>query len=117
VRTILASIGLVLGTALLLLLIREVQRILVWIVIAGFFAVALYPVVNWIKRHAPWCRRSLATLVVYLLLVALIGELITLFVVRWHAKEQPWPTSCPHSSKTPARGGAQSGACWTAPTS
>lgn len=51
-RTILASIGLVLGTVLLLLLIREVQRVLVWIVIAGFFAVALYPVVNWIERHA-----------------------------------------------------------------
>jgi predicted PurR-regulated permease PerM len=81
VRTILASIGLVLGTVVLLLLIREVQRVLVWIVIAGFFAVALYPVVNWIERHVPWCRRSLATLVVYLLLVALIGGLITLFVV------------------------------------
>jgi predicted PurR-regulated permease PerM len=81
VRTILASIGLVLGTVVLLLLIREVQRVLVWIVIAGFFAVALYPVVNWIERHAPWCRRSLATLVVYVLLVALIGGLITLFVV------------------------------------
>jgi AI-2E family transporter len=81
VRTILASIGLVLGTVLLLLLIREVQRVLVWIVIAGFFAVALYPVVNWIERHVPWCRRSLATLVVYLLLVALIGGLITLFAV------------------------------------
>jgi predicted PurR-regulated permease PerM len=81
VHTILASIGLVLGTVLLLLLIREVQRVLVWIVIAGFFAVALYPVVNWIERHVPWCRRSLATLVVYLLLVALIGGLITLFAV------------------------------------
>jgi predicted PurR-regulated permease PerM len=81
VRTILASIGLVLGTVLLLLLIREVQRVLVWIVIAGFFAVALYPVVNWIERHVPWCRRSLATLVVYLLVVALIGGLITLFVM------------------------------------
>jgi len=81
VRTILASIGLVLGTVLLLLLIREVQRVLFWIVIAGFFAVALYPVVNWIERHVHWCRRSLATLVVFLLLVALIGGLITLFAV------------------------------------
>jgi hypothetical protein len=62
-------------------LIREVQRVLVWIVIAGSFAVALYPVVNWIERHVPWCRRSLVTLVVCLLLVALIGGLITLFVV------------------------------------
>ena len=81
VRAILAAIGLVLATVLLLLLIREVQRVLVWIIIAGFFAVAVYPVVNWIERHLPWCRRSLATLAAYLLLVVLIAGLITLFAV------------------------------------
>ena len=81
VRAILAAIGLVLATVLLLLLIREVQRVLVWTIIAGFFAVAVYPVVNWIERHLPWCRRSLATLTVYLLLVVLIAGLITLFAV------------------------------------
>jgi predicted PurR-regulated permease PerM len=66
---------------LLLLLIRATHRVLVWIVIAGFFAVAVYPVVNWIERRLPWCRRSLATLAVYLLLVLLIAGLITLFAV------------------------------------
>ena len=81
VRTILAAIGLVLATAALLLLIRDIQRVLVWIVIAGFFAVAVYPVVSWVERHLPWCRRSLATLAVYLLLVVLIGGLVTLFAV------------------------------------
>jgi predicted PurR-regulated permease PerM len=81
VRTILAAIGLVLATVLLLLLIRDIQRVLVWIIIAGFFAVAVYPVVNWIERRLPWCRRSLATLVVYLLLVLLIAGVITLFAV------------------------------------
>jgi predicted PurR-regulated permease PerM len=81
VRTILAAIGLVLATVLLLLLIRETHRVLVWIVIAGFFAVAVYPVVNWIERHLPWCRRSLATLAVYLLLVLILAGLITLFAV------------------------------------
>jgi predicted PurR-regulated permease PerM len=81
VRTILAAIGLVLATVLLLLLIRDIQRILIWIIIAGFFAVAVYPVVNWIERRLPWCRRSLATLVVYLLLVLLIAGVITLFAV------------------------------------
>ena len=81
VRTILAAIGLVLATVLLLLLIRDIQRVLVWIIIAGFFAVAVYPVVNWIERHLPWCRRSLATLAVYLVLVVLIAGLVTLFAV------------------------------------
>ena len=81
VRTILAAIGLVLATVLLLLLIRDIQRVLIWIIIAGFFAVAVYPVVNWIERRVPWCRRSLATLVVFLLLVLLIAGVITLFAV------------------------------------
>jgi predicted PurR-regulated permease PerM len=81
VRTILAAIGLVLATAAVLLLIRAVERVLVWIVIAGFFAVAVYPVVNWIERRLPWCRRSLATLLVYLLLVVAIGGLVTLFAL------------------------------------
>jgi predicted PurR-regulated permease PerM len=81
VRTILTAIGYVLATVLLLLLIREIQRVLVWIVIAAFFAVALYPVVNWIQRRLPWCRRSLATLVVFLLVVGVLAGVIALFVV------------------------------------
>jgi predicted PurR-regulated permease PerM len=81
VRTILATIGLVLATVLLLLFVRAVERVLVWIVIAGFFAVALYPVVNWVERHARWCRRSLATLAVFLLVVIVLGGLIAVFAV------------------------------------
>jgi predicted PurR-regulated permease PerM len=81
VRTILAAIGLVLATALLLLLIFEIRRSLVWIVIAAFFAVALYPLVNWIQRRLPWCRRSLATLAVFLLVLALLAGAIAVFAV------------------------------------
>ena len=95
VRTILAAIGLVLATAALLLLIRDIQRVLVWIIIAGFFAVAVYPVVSWVERHLPWCRRSLATLAVYLLLVVLIGGLVTLFALPLAREGTSWPTSCP----------------------
>ena len=81
VRTILTVIGLVLGTALLLLVIRQTQRVLLWIVIAAFFAVALYPAVNWIQRRLPWCRRSLATLAVFLLVFLILAGLIALFAV------------------------------------
>ncbi|HEY5989345.1 MAG TPA: AI-2E family transporter [Streptosporangiaceae bacterium] len=81
VRTILTAIGLVLATALLLLLIREIQRVLLWIVIAAFFATALYPLVNWIQRLLPWCRRSIATLVVFLLVVVLLGGVVAVFAV------------------------------------
>ena len=41
VRTILATIGLVLATLLLLWLIVQTRRVLVWVVIAVFFAVAI----------------------------------------------------------------------------
>ena len=56
VRTIIATIGLVLLTALALLLLHEVQHVLVWIVVALFFTVALYPVVGWVAE--PWRRSS-----------------------------------------------------------
>lgn len=81
VRTILTAIGLVVATALLLLLIFEIRRVLVWIAVAAFFAVALYPVVNWIQRRLPWCRRSVATLAVFLLVVLLIAGVIAVFAV------------------------------------
>ena len=81
VRTMLAGIGLVLATVVLLLLIRESERVLVWIVIAGFFTVALYPVVNWVQRRLPWCRRSVATLVVFLLVIVILGALIAVFAL------------------------------------
>ena len=46
VRTILATIGLVLATAAALLLLYEVRRTLVWLVVAVFFTIALYPLTN-----------------------------------------------------------------------
>src|SRR3954447_1729606 len=80
VRTILATIGLVLATALAVLLIVELRHILVWIVVAAFFTVALYPVVNWVQ-HRVGDHRVLATLIVFALFVIIFLGLLTLFVV------------------------------------
>jgi predicted PurR-regulated permease PerM len=80
VRTILATIGLVLATALVLLLIVQVRRVLMWIVIALFFAVALYPVVGWVERHVPPRRRAVATLLVFLGGAIVLAGLVALFV-------------------------------------
>lgn len=80
VRTILATIGLVLLTALALLLLYDVRRVLVWIVVAVFFTVALYPVVGWVERHVGG-HRAVATLLVFLVGVLLIAGLLALFVV------------------------------------
>jgi predicted PurR-regulated permease PerM len=80
-RTILATVGIVLATVLLLLLIRQIQQVLTWMVIAAFFAVAIYPAVNWFEARARWIRRSVATLVVFFLVLFGIIALISLFVV------------------------------------
>jgi predicted PurR-regulated permease PerM len=71
----------VLATVLGLLLVYEVRRVLIWILIAAFFATALNPPVNWLQRHVKWCKRSLATLVVFIVVFIILGGLVTLFVV------------------------------------
>ncbi|HET9827755.1 MAG TPA: AI-2E family transporter [Nocardioidaceae bacterium] len=80
VRTIAATIGMVLATAILLLVLRATERVVVWIVVAAFFSVALYPVVGWVERRLGG-RRSLATLLVFLTVLVVFGGLITAFAV------------------------------------
>jgi predicted PurR-regulated permease PerM len=80
-RTIIATVAIVLATVLLLLLIRATAQVLTWMVIAAFFAVALYPPVNWLEARARWIRRSVATLLVFLTVVLAIVGLITVFVL------------------------------------
>ena len=82
VRTILATIGLLLGTGLAVLLLIQVQRVLVWMLVVGFFTITLYPVVAWVQRQLSWCRRWLATLLVFLLVFLLLAGLLTLFACR-----------------------------------
>jgi predicted PurR-regulated permease PerM len=81
VRTIATTIAMVLVTVLLLLVVREVSRVLTWIVVAIFFAVALYPLVGWVDRHVTGGRRALSTLLVFLVIVLVLGGLITAFAV------------------------------------
>jgi predicted PurR-regulated permease PerM len=80
VRTTLTVIGLVLITALAMLLVYETRRVLMWIVIAAFFATALYPAVNWLERRVSWCPRWLATLIVFLVVLLAAVGLIAAFV-------------------------------------
>jgi predicted PurR-regulated permease PerM len=80
VRTILVTIGLVLTTVALILVLREIRQVLTWIVVALFFAVALYPVVGWVERRLGG-RRAVATLLVFLVVVLLLAGLVSAFVV------------------------------------
>ncbi|GAB3673961.1 AI-2E family transporter [Angustibacter aerolatus] len=81
VRTIATTIAMVLGTLLAIGLLYEARRTVVWLVVAAFFTVALYPVVSWIERHVRWARRSVATLVVFLVVLLVIAGLATAFAV------------------------------------
>ena len=82
VRTILAVIGLVLGTVATLYVVVVTRRVLTWILIAAFFAVALYPAVAWVQRRMPGGRwRPLATLVVFFVVLLTLAGVITAFAV------------------------------------
>ena len=81
VRITLIVIGLLLATMFLLGLAYQTRQVLTWIVVAAFFAVALDPAVTWVENRARWCKRWLATLIVYLLAVVALAGVVTLLVV------------------------------------
>lgn len=80
-RTLATAIGMVVLTALGLLFVYEVRRVLVWVIVALFFAVALYPVVNFLERRYPRAPRSVATLVVFLVVFLVLVGLAAVFAV------------------------------------
>src|SRR2546421_11753308 len=79
VRQVLGIIGLVLAAAAAVELVIKLERILSWLVIAGFFATVLTPPVNSLVRRLHF-RRSLAALVVFLTSIALVAAMIYSFV-------------------------------------
>ncbi|MBB4742051.1 putative PurR-regulated permease PerM [Actinoplanes octamycinicus] len=80
-RRTLVVLGVTLAVLATLFLAQETRRVLTWIVIAAFFAVALHPAVNWMTRKVTFCKRWLATLLVFTTAVVLLAGLVTLFVV------------------------------------
>lgn len=95
VRTILATIGLVLATGLTLLLVYDVRRTLVWIVVAVFFTIALYPLTNWVERRLTRFHRTLATLAVFLVVLVVVAGLVTLFAVPLAREGAAFATQLP----------------------
>jgi predicted PurR-regulated permease PerM len=78
VRTILATIGLVLATVVAIFVLRKLTHILGLLVVAGFFAILLTPVVDFLVRHG--MRRALATLVVFLVAFGLLVAMLAAFI-------------------------------------
>ncbi|MET8086115.1 AI-2E family transporter [Micromonospora sp. NPDC005197] len=79
-RRALVVIGLVLATALALAFVYATRRVLVWAVVAAFFAVALKPSVDWLQRRFVR-RRAVATLLVFLTAFVVLAVLATVILV------------------------------------
>ena len=84
-RTILASIGLTLATLLTAYIVYITSRVVVWTVIAGFFAVVLARPVGWLrsKYHV---RRGVAVGLVVGSSFTVVAGLIALFVIPVRAQ-------------------------------
>jgi predicted PurR-regulated permease PerM len=87
IRTIAATIGMVLLTAAVLLLGWEVRRVLTWIVVAALLAIILGPLVDIAQRRLH-LRRALATLLVFLVAIVALAGILTMFI-RPLASEGP----------------------------
>jgi predicted PurR-regulated permease PerM len=81
VRAIVTTILLVLATVALSEVVIQTRQVLTWIVIAGFFAIALAPLVGWLERKLLWHKRVIATLLVFLVVLVALTALVTAFVV------------------------------------
>ena len=79
VRTVLAVLGIVLAVVALLQLIWLARQVLTWVVIALFLAVALNPLVEFVRRRGIR-RRGLAIGVTYLLVFAVVAALGGTFI-------------------------------------
>ena len=79
VRTILATIGLVLATVLSLWLFVRLARIEALLVVAAFFAVVLSPAVELVQRRLH-VRRGFAVAIVFLVVFGLLGAMLYAFI-------------------------------------
>jgi predicted PurR-regulated permease PerM len=78
-RTIVASVATVAAAFAGYLLLRELARIIAWLVVAGFLAIVLAPAVDKVQ-HGLHARRLVATLLVFVLGVGAFGGMVTAFV-------------------------------------
>ncbi|MFG2054727.1 AI-2E family transporter [Micromonospora sp. NPDC048930] len=79
-RRTLVVIGLVLATVVALGLVWATRRVLVWILVAAFFAVALKPLVDGVERRFVR-HRALATLLVFVATFAALAALVAIIVL------------------------------------
>jgi predicted PurR-regulated permease PerM len=77
--TVLSVLGITIAVALLLQVVWIARQVLTWVLIAVFLALAMNPAVEWLQAHG-LRRRSAATAVTFLLVLAGIVGIGALFV-------------------------------------
>lgn len=102
-RTIAGAIGLVAAALLAAATIYVASRVMVWIAIAGFFAVVLARPVGWLQARTRLRRGSAIGLVVGLTVAAFVG-LIALFVLPVRAQLVTVLTDLPGTVQDAAAG-------------
>jgi predicted PurR-regulated permease PerM len=107
-RTIVATIGLVILAALVLAVVYLASRVIVWILVAGFFALVLARPVGWLQ-HRFHVRRGLAVAAVVLMAAAFIGGLMALFVVPLRRQLVAIVTDLPGTVRQASAGQGQVG--------
>jgi predicted PurR-regulated permease PerM len=95
-RTIIASVAVVFGALLLVVLIRELSRIIAWVISAGFVAVVLAPAVDWLQRRTRM-RRGLATGLVFFTVVILFFAMMAAFITPVVKQVDNFIQALPHS--------------------
>ncbi len=79
-RTILATVGVVVATYALIIVVLAEQRIVMWVLLAGFMAVVLAPLVTRVESRLGGRRTLAAGVVMIVTLVVIVGT-VALFVM------------------------------------
>ena len=79
-RTIVGAVAVVVATYLTILVVLATARILTWVMIAGFFAIVLAPLVKIVQSRVGGKRTLATAIVVFSTLLTMIG-VVVLFVL------------------------------------
>ena len=107
-RTIVATIGSVIASALGLVVVYRASRVLVWVLVAGFFALVLARPVGWLQQRFR-VRRGVAVGVVVLLAAVFMVGLMALFVFPLRRQLVTIVTDLPGTVQQAAAGEGQFG--------
>ena len=102
-RTIVSVVGVVLATYVVLILVLATVRIIAWVVVAGFFAIVLAPLVRRVQARVG-DRRTVATSIVVISTLAAMVGVITLFIMPVRSQLVNVLTDLPGTVRDAAKG-------------